>query len=49
LMVGMMGSLIGLLLFIMAMLSKPYTGPLALGPDHFRYAVQVMNDDDRGD
>ena len=49
LMVGLMGSLIGLLLFIMAMLSKPYTGPLALGPDHFRYAVQVMNDDDRGD
>ncbi len=48
-MASLMGGLIGLLLFIMAVLSSPFTGPLALGPDHFRYAVQVMDDDDRGD
>lgn len=49
LMASLMGALIGLLLFIMAVLSNPFTGALALGPDHFRFAVQVMNDDDRGD
>jgi hypothetical protein len=49
LMASLMGALIGMLLFIMAILSNPFTGALALGPDHFRYAVQIMDDDDRGD
>ena len=49
LMAGLMGGLIGLLLFIMSTLSSPFTGPLALGPEHFQYAVQIMNDDDEGD
>lgn len=45
----MMAGLIGLLLFMMAVLSRPFNGPLALGPEHFQYALQVMDDDDRGD
>jgi hypothetical protein len=45
----MMAALIGLLLFMMAVLSRPFNGPLALGPEHFQYALQVMDDDDRGD
>ncbi|HEY4115136.1 MAG TPA: hypothetical protein VGM17_13865 [Rhizomicrobium sp.] len=45
----MMAGLIGLLLFMMAVLSRPFSGPLALGPEHFQYALQVMDDDDRGD
>lgn len=48
LMASLMGALIGLLLFIMAVLSNPYTGALALTPDHFRFAMQVMDDVDRG-
>jgi hypothetical protein len=47
-MAGLMGGLIGLLLFIMAMLARPFTGPLALSPEHFQSALSVMNDDDRG-
>jgi Protein of unknown function (DUF4239) len=49
LMASLMGGLIGLLLFIMALLSRPFAGPLALGPEHFQYALQIMDDDDRGD
>lgn len=49
LMSGLMGSLIGLLLFMMLSLSNPFTGPLALSPKHFQFAVQVMDDDDNGD
>jgi hypothetical protein len=45
----MMAGLIGLLLFMMAVLSRPFNGPLALGPEHFQYALQIMDDDDRGD
>ena len=48
LMAGLMGSLIGLLLFIMTVLSRPFTGALALGPEHFRFALQVLDDVDRG-
>ncbi len=48
LMASLMASLIGLLLFMMMVFSRPFTGPLALGPDHFRYALQVMDDNDRG-
>jgi hypothetical protein len=44
-----MAGLIGLLLFMMAVLSRPFNGPLALGPEHFQYALQIMDDDDRGD
>ena len=49
LMSGLMGALIGLLLFIMAVLSRPFTGPLPLGPEHFQSALQVMDDADKGD
>ena len=48
-MTAMLGLLIGLLLFIMAALSNPFTGPLALSADHFRQALAVMDDVDRGD
>jgi Protein of unknown function (DUF4239) len=47
-MASLMGSLIGLLLFIMVVLSNPFAGPLALGPGHFHAALQVMDADDRG-
>jgi lysylphosphatidylglycerol synthetase-like protein (DUF2156 family) len=49
LMASLMGGLIGLLLFMMAMLSRPFSGPMALGPEHFEYALQVMDHDDHGD
>jgi len=48
-MASLMGSLIGLLLFIMTVLSRPFTGALKLGPEHFQFAVQVLDDVDRGD
>lgn len=38
----------GLLLFIMIVLSQPFSGPLALGPEHFKAALRVMDDNDRG-
>ncbi|HEX4534089.1 MAG TPA: hypothetical protein VH000_07650 [Rhizomicrobium sp.] len=48
-MASFMGALVGLLLFIMAAMSNPFTGPLALSADHFRQALAIMDDDDRGD
>jgi uncharacterized membrane protein YdcZ (DUF606 family) len=48
LMASLAASLIGMLLFIMIVLSRPFIGPLALGPEHFRAALAVMNDADRG-
>jgi len=48
LMVSLAASLIGLLLFIMLVLSRPFRGPLAIGPEHFQAALRVMNDVDRG-
>ncbi len=48
LMASLMGGLIGLLLFIMAVLSNPFVGPLALSAKHFEQALAVMNDTDRG-
>jgi len=48
LMASLAASLIGLLLFIMVVLSRPFDGPLALGPEHFRAALVVMDDVDRG-
>jgi len=48
LMTSLMGALVGLLLYIMVVLSTPFAGPLAIGPEHFRAALQVMDDDDKG-
>jgi hypothetical protein len=48
LMASLAASLIGLLLFIMVVLSRPFDGPLALGPEHFQAALAVMDDVDRG-
>jgi Protein of unknown function (DUF4239) len=48
LMASLAASLIGLLLFIMVVLSRPFNGPLALGPEHFQAALAVMDDVDRG-
>jgi len=48
LMSAMVASLIGLLLFIVVALSKPFTGVLPLSPVHFQQALSVMDDVDRG-
>lgn len=48
LMASLAASLIGLLLFIMIVLSRPFNGPLALSPEHFEQALAVMDDVDRG-
>lgn len=47
-MASLTASLIGLLLFIMLVLSRPFSGPLAIGPQHFEAALKVMDDVDRG-
>lgn len=49
LMSAMMASLIGLLLFIVVALARPFTGVLPLSSRHFEQALAVMNDVDRGD
>lgn len=49
LMSGMLASLIGLLLFIVVVLSQPFTGALPLSSKHFEQALTVMDDVDRGD
>lgn len=48
LMTGMMSSLIGLLLFIIVVLSQPFTGSLPLSPRHFQQALGIMDDVDQG-
>jgi hypothetical protein len=48
LMSAMVASLIGLLLFIVVALSRPFTGVLPLSPTHFQQALSVMDDVDRG-
>lgn len=49
LMTAFMGLLIGMLLYIMLVLATPFSGPLAIGPEHFKEALQTMGDADRGD
>lgn len=48
LMASLDGALIGLLLFIMLVLSRPFAGPLALGPEYFVAALEVMDEVDKG-
>ncbi|MFL6691281.1 MAG: hypothetical protein ACJ8IR_14025 [Alphaproteobacteria bacterium] len=47
LMASLAAALMGLLLFIMIVLSRPFSGPMAIGPEYFKLAVRVMDDVDR--
>ncbi len=48
LMVAVMSGLIGLLLFIIAVLSRPFVGPLALDPAPFEQSLAAFTDIDQG-
>jgi hypothetical protein len=48
LMTSVMSALIGMLLFMMAMLSRPFVGPLALQPEPFEISLRTFDDIDRG-
>jgi hypothetical protein len=48
LMASVMSGLIGLLLYMMAVLSQPFVGPLALEPAPFEASILVFNDIDKG-
>ena len=47
-MAGVMSGLIGLLLFMMMVLSRPFIGPLALDPAPFEGSLLAFDDIDRG-
>jgi hypothetical protein len=47
-MVGVMSGMIGMLLFMMVVLNKPFVGPLALEPAPFEQALATFTDIDRG-
>jgi hypothetical protein len=47
-MVGVMSGMIGMMLFIMVVLNKPFVGPLALDPAPFEQSLTVLADVDRG-
>jgi hypothetical protein len=42
------GALIGLLLFIMFVFSQPFRGPMALEPQDFVVALQILDGVDKG-
>jgi hypothetical protein len=48
LMTSVLAALIGMLLFMMAMLSRPFVGPLALQPEPFETSLQAFDDIDQG-
>ena len=47
-MVSIMAALFGTLLFMMAVLSRPFVGPLAIEPAPFETSLSVFDDVDRG-
>jgi hypothetical protein len=46
--VSVMAALIGTLLFTMALLSRPFLGPLAIDPTPFEQSISVFDDVDHG-
>ncbi len=45
---SVMAGLIGILLFILALVSRPFVGPLAIHPEPFEQALRVFDDVDKG-
>ena len=46
--VGVLSALIGLLLFMAALLSRPFHGPLAIDPAPFEQVLAVFDQVDKG-